>query len=77
MVKACGTFMRQAWDHAVGVICVHEAGGMVTDWNGDQIDFAADQVERRIIFPFGGVLVSNGKIHTQIVEMISSGSSAV
>lgn len=67
----------KAWDHAVGIICVHEAGGMVTDWKGNQIDFSADEIERRIIFPSGGVLVSNGKIHNQIVEMIASGSSAV
>ncbi|KAJ9136247.1 hypothetical protein P3X46_033339 [Hevea brasiliensis] len=43
----------KVWDHAVGVICVHEAGGKVTDWKGNQLDFAADQVERRILFPSG------------------------
>ncbi|XP_048230086.1 putative PAP-specific phosphatase, mitochondrial isoform X2 [Ricinus communis] len=65
----------KAWDHAVGIICVHEAGGKVTDWKGNQLDFAADQVERRIIFPSGGVLVTNGKLHNQIVEMIASSSA--
>ncbi|KAK6124457.1 hypothetical protein DH2020_041806 [Rehmannia glutinosa] len=33
----------KVWDHAVGVICIHEAGGKVTDWKGSQLDFAVDQ----------------------------------
>jgi 3'(2'), 5'-bisphosphate nucleotidase len=44
----------------------------VTDWKGSDIDLAADQVERRILFPSMGVLVTNGTIHNQILEMISS-----
>lgn len=49
----------------------------VTDWRGSQIDLGADQVERRAIFPSGGVLVTNGSIHHQIVELSSSSSSNV
>ncbi|XP_074307626.1 putative 3'(2'),5'-bisphosphate nucleotidase, mitochondrial [Silene latifolia] len=60
----------KAWDHAVGMICVHEAGGKVTDWNGSQIDLAADAAARRVIFPSGGILVSNGTLHGQILELI-------
>ncbi|XP_059438859.1 putative PAP-specific phosphatase, mitochondrial [Corylus avellana] len=67
----------KAWDHAVGMICVHESGGKVTDWKGSQVDLAADIDGRRIIFPSGGVLVTNGSLHDQILEMISSRSSAV
>ncbi|KAF9611504.1 hypothetical protein IFM89_032550 [Coptis chinensis] len=65
----------KAWDHAVGVICVLEAGGQVTDWKGNQLDLAADQVERRIIFPPGGVLVTNGNLHNKILGMLTSNSS--
>ncbi|KAK7327981.1 hypothetical protein VNO77_22075 [Canavalia gladiata] len=61
----------KAWDHAVGMICIHEAGGKVTDWKGCEIDLAADQVSRRIIFPSGGVLVTNGNLHNQILQIIS------
>ncbi|KAJ4837746.1 hypothetical protein Tsubulata_015339 [Turnera subulata] len=75
VLRARNERIIKAWDHAVGIICVREAGGKVTDWKGDQIDLAADQVERRIIFPSGGVIVSNGKLHNQIVEMISSSFS--
>ncbi|KAH7545904.1 hypothetical protein FEM48_Zijuj01G0143200 [Ziziphus jujuba var. spinosa] len=60
----------KAWDHAAGIICVHEAGGQVSDWEGYQIDLTADQTERRIIFPLGGVLVTNGTLHNQIIEII-------
>ncbi|KAK4711299.1 hypothetical protein R3W88_005812 [Solanum pinnatisectum] len=64
-----------AWDHAVGIICVHEAGGKVTDWEGSSIDFAADQVARRTIFPSGGFLVTNHCLHNEILGLISSNSS--
>ncbi|XP_015065952.1 putative PAP-specific phosphatase, mitochondrial [Solanum pennellii] len=64
-----------AWDHAVGIICVHEAGGKVTDWEGSSIDFAADQVARRTIFPSGGFLVTNYILHNQILGLISSNPS--
>ncbi|XP_021815465.1 putative PAP-specific phosphatase, mitochondrial [Prunus avium] len=69
--------VTKAWDHAAGIICVHEAGGKVTDWKGDQINLAADQLGRRNIYPSGGVLVTNGSLHNRLVEMISSNSSTV
>ncbi|PSS10298.1 PAP-specific phosphatase precursor [Actinidia chinensis var. chinensis] len=69
--------MIKVWDHAVGMICVHEAGGKVTDWRGSELDLAADQVERRIIFPSGGVLVTNSSLHSQLLELISSGKLVV
>ncbi|CAL1375894.1 unnamed protein product [Linum trigynum] len=65
----------KVWDHAVGLICVHEAGGKVTDWAGADLNLAEDGVERRILYPAVGVLATNGKIHNQIVEMISVSSS--
>ncbi|KAM1008693.1 hypothetical protein ACFX2A_005203 [Malus domestica] len=67
----------KAWDHAVGVICVHEAGGKVTDWKGDELNLAADEVGRRNIYPSGGILVTNSTLHNRLVEMISSSSSTV
>lgn len=75
ILRARAQTIIKAWDHAVGMICVREAGGKVTDWRGSQIDLDADQAERRAIFPSGGVLVTNDKLHHQIVEMISSCSS--
>lgn len=46
----------------------------VTDWEGDEINLEEDQSERRLIFPAGGVVVSNGILHNQIIEMITSAS---
>ncbi|BBH00812.1 Inositol monophosphatase family protein [Prunus dulcis] len=69
--------VTKAWDHAAGIICVYEAGGKVTDWKGDQINLAADQLGRRNIYPSGGILVTNGNLHNRLVEMISSNSSTV
>uniref|UniRef100_A0A804K2I0 PAP-specific phosphatase, mitochondrial n=1 Tax=Musa acuminata subsp. malaccensis TaxID=214687 RepID=A0A804K2I0_MUSAM len=43
----------KVWDHAVGVICIQEAGGKVTDWIGTELDLAADEAGRRIIYPSG------------------------
>ncbi|XP_076889693.1 putative 3'(2'),5'-bisphosphate nucleotidase, mitochondrial [Bidens hawaiensis] len=67
----------KVWDHAVGVICVHEAGGKVTDWNGDQLDLAADEVERKALFPPGGILVSNNSLHQEILHIIASKTSVI
>ncbi|KAK1412323.1 hypothetical protein QVD17_33478 [Tagetes erecta] len=65
----------KVWDHAVGVICVEEAGGKVTDWNGDQLDLAADEAERKALFPPGGILVSNNNLHQEILHIIASKST--
>uniref|UniRef100_A0A0E0LM60 3'(2'),5'-bisphosphate nucleotidase n=1 Tax=Oryza punctata TaxID=4537 RepID=A0A0E0LM60_ORYPU len=62
---------RDSWDHAVGVICVQEAGGQISDWSGKPLDLAADLTGRRDIYPSGGVLVTNGALHGKLVEMIS------
>uniref|UniRef100_A0ACD5YVY5 Uncharacterized protein n=1 Tax=Avena sativa TaxID=4498 RepID=A0ACD5YVY5_AVESA len=62
----------KSWDHAVGVICVQEAGGQISDWSGKPLDLAADLTGRRIIYPWGGVLVTNGALHDKLVELISS-----
>ncbi|CAN8242068.1 unnamed protein product [Cochlearia groenlandica] len=66
-----------AWDHAVGIICVNEAGGKVTDWEGDEIILDEDKSERRNIFPAGGFVGSNESLHHQILELISSSSSTL
>ncbi|KAA3489767.1 Inositol monophosphatase [Gossypium australe] len=76
ILRARSEKLIKVWDHAVGMICVHEAGGKVTDWKGRELDLAADKVKRRIMYPEGGILVTNGKIHNEIL-MISSISSAV
>lgn len=55
------------WDHAAGVVIVEEAGGKVTDLDGIPLDFSvgAKLSNNR------GILVSNGQIHTQVLEAIA------
>ncbi len=47
------------WDVAAGVLLVKEAGGHVTDFSGKTANFADN-----------GLIVSNGKVHQQIVNVI-------
>ncbi|XP_062187696.1 putative PAP-specific phosphatase, mitochondrial [Phragmites australis] len=72
VLRARATTQVKSWDHAVGVICVQEAGGQISDWSGKTLDLAADLTSRRIIYPSGGVLVTNGALHDKLVEMISA-----
>ncbi|CAL5072157.1 unnamed protein product [Urochloa decumbens] len=51
---------------------IKEAGGQISDWSGEPLDLAADLTSRRIIYPSGGVLVTNGALHDKLVEMISA-----
>ncbi|CAA6668786.1 unnamed protein product [Spirodela intermedia] len=66
----------KAWDHVAGVVCIHEAGGKVTDWKGHHLDLAIDPSERRIISPSGGILVTNGHLHQQLLSLISPSASS-
>ncbi len=47
------------WDVAAGMLMVQEAGGMVTDFNGDPNKIATN-----------GLVVSNGKVHKEILRVI-------
>jgi len=47
------------WDVAAGMLMVREAGGTVTDFNGDPDKIASN-----------GLVVSNGKVHKQILQVI-------
>ncbi|PKA45687.1 Putative PAP-specific phosphatase, mitochondrial [Apostasia shenzhenica] len=63
----------KVWDHAVVVVvvCVHEAGGQVTDLEGYKLGLTADRADRRIIYPSGGVLVANSSLHKELLQIIS------
>ncbi|TVU38439.1 hypothetical protein EJB05_11810, partial [Eragrostis curvula] len=74
VMRTKATVIRKSWDHAVGVICVQEAGGQTSDWSGKPLDFAADETSRRNIYPSGGFLASNGILHDKLIEMISANS---
>ena len=53
----------QAWDSAAGFLIVEEAGGKVTDLNGNPYS------------PYQpGIIATNGKIHTSLQDVINGGS---
>jgi 3'(2'), 5'-bisphosphate nucleotidase len=57
-------YRENIWDHAAGALVVEEAGGTVTDLRGTPLDFAngTRMVDNR------GVVVSNGRIHRQVID---------
>jgi 3'(2'), 5'-bisphosphate nucleotidase len=60
-------YRENIWDHAAGALVVEEAGGRVTDVRGADLDFAGGprMVGNR------GVVVSNGRIHDQVLRELS------
>ncbi len=60
-------FRENIWDHAAGMLVVEEAGGVVTDVDGQGLDFSqgAKMALNR------GILATNGVLHPQLLECIS------
>jgi 3'(2'), 5'-bisphosphate nucleotidase len=65
--KLSPDYREKVWDHAAGTLIVEEAGGKVTDMTGQPLDFADDRRMRNN----RGVVVSNGTIHTAVIEAIA------
>ncbi len=57
-------FLQRAypWDYAAGSVIVTEAGGKVTDFWGNPVDWLSDRVH---------VIASNGLVHDEIVSIIN------
>lgn len=64
---ACGhfdgywEFNIKAWDIAAGCIIIEEAGGKVTDLNGNTLDLFGNQI-----------LATNGKIHKEMIRKLNA-----
>lgn len=54
------------WDHAAGMIVVEEAGGRVTDVDGQALDFS----QGRRMTSNRGILATNGQVHLELLECI-------
>ena len=54
------------WDLAAGLLIVEEAGGKVSDLNGNPIDTKTDRIH---------ILASNGKIHDKIVQVFKDSAA--
>ena len=54
------------WDHAAGSLVVSEAGGRITDLDGNLLDFSiSSKLEQN-----RGIVASNGCIHEQVLQAI-------
>lgn len=60
-------YREKIWDHAAGMIIVLEAGGRVTDMFGKDLDFT----QGKKLLNNRGVMVSNGLVHDEILDMIN------
>jgi 3'(2'), 5'-bisphosphate nucleotidase len=57
-------YREKIWDHAAGSIIVEEAGGKVSDFNGNPLQFnLGRKLENNI-----GILATNGDLHQQVIE---------
>jgi HAL2 family 3'(2'),5'-bisphosphate nucleotidase len=59
-------YREKIWDHAAGAAIVNEAGGRVTDMNGNELDFSLGKQ----LLNNRGVIVSNGLVHEDILKLI-------
>ena len=63
-------YREYIWDHAAGLIVVEEAGGVVTDVDGQALDFS----QGRRMTTNRGILATNGNLHPQLLECIRGGA---
>ncbi len=61
-------YFEKIWDHAGGVIVVEEAGGTVSDIQGQPLDFSRG----RELNQNRGVIVTNGPLHKAVVGAVQS-----
>ncbi|MBZ0258922.1 3'(2'),5'-bisphosphate nucleotidase [bacterium] len=61
-------YVEKIWDHAAGVIVIQEAGGVVSDVNGNALDFS----QGRRLENNKGVVASNGKLQSQVVDVVKA-----
>ncbi len=60
-------YQEKIWDHAAGFIVVEEAGGKVTDFRGNSLDFSAG----RKLQNNNGIVATNGHLHRQVLDAIA------
>jgi 3'(2'), 5'-bisphosphate nucleotidase len=59
-------YREKIWDHAAGKLVVEEAGGVVTDVNGEPLDFR----HGRSLARNSGIVATVGGIHARVIEAI-------
>lgn len=57
-------YREKVWDHAAGAIVITEAGGRVSDLDGNPLDFS----KGRRLATGRGIIATNGILHEQVLE---------
>ena len=60
-------YREKIWDHAPGAHFIKEAGGIVTDLHGNDLDFSMGRFLPDYVT---GILASNQALHKQILQAI-------
>ncbi len=60
------SYMETIWDHAAGSLVVQEAGGKVTDMEGNPLDFSLG----RKLSKNRGIVVTNGTLHEAVLKAV-------
>ena len=59
-------YEEKIWDHASGNLIVQESGGIVTDMNGQQLDFT----QGRTLKCNKGIVASEASIHQKVIDAV-------
>lgn len=65
-------YTERIWDHAAGALTVEAAGGTVTDMHGKPLDFT----HGRLLEENEGVVATNGPLHDQVINALTSARQA-
>ena len=60
------SYREKIWDHAAGAIIVEQAGGRVSDFNGQPLDFTCGELLEKNM----GVVATNSIIHDRVLAAI-------
>lgn len=62
-------YQENIWDHAAGTLVVQEAGGIVTDRHGKELDFGGGGCK---LVRNSGVVVTNGRaLHEKVLQHLA------
>lgn len=65
-------YVEKIWDHAAGDLIVREAGGQVTDINGNRLNFSLG----RTLKENKGVIASPANVHAEVLKVVQEVLSA-
>ncbi|KAI6244506.1 3'(2'),5'-bisphosphate nucleotidase [Erysiphe necator] len=60
------SYQEKIWDHAAGDIIVREAGGEVSDYLGNRLDFG----QGRTLAKSKGIIASSRDIHQKVIDIV-------